>query len=159
MFLDMEQSSKNISKDDISELESKTNLNLPDEFKSFLLKYNGGSPVECGIDFETDKNGRNYMEVGYFYGINRKPDILVYYNEILAHRIPKGVLSIASTNSNGFILLSTLEKTYGNVYFKDHEVEDSFEFNDSNDTLPGSMTLLANSFSDFLEKLYDPDDE
>lgn len=146
-----------LKEDDLISLEDKLGKKLPNDFQNFLLTYNGGSPVECEFDFDQNKSGLSGGIVNYFFGLKRKSDILNKL-ENLPHVVPKEMIPIGESPGGNLFLLSIYPNTYGNVFYKNHEIEDSFEFNDSNKNLPESMLLVANSFSDFLEKLYDPDE-
>jgi len=142
---------------DINSLVEALGKELPAEYESFLMKYNGGAPVECELDFDGKKLGISGDTLGYFFGLGRNSDILAKL-ENLSYFLPKDMFPIADSPAGNLFLMSVNEKSYGNVYYKDHETEDSFEFDDSKEELPESMVLVANSFNEFLEKLYDPDE-
>ena len=157
MLNDMENTGPKLSEADISLLETSVGKKLPTEYEAFLIRYNGGAPVECELEFDGKKLGVSGETIGYFFGIGRKSDIFDKLDN-LSYLLPKNMIPIADTPAGNVFLLSVNEKSYGYIYYKDHEIEDSHEFDDSKSKLPESMVLVANSFSEFLGKLYDPDE-
>ena len=158
MLKEIENPGPGIVVDDINALESRLGKKIPDDYAQFLIKYNGGSPIECMIDFDGNKLNISGNSIGYFFGLKRKSD-LINKLENMSHILPELALPIADTPGGNYFILSLNNNTYGKVFYKDHEIEDSFDFKDDENNLPESMVLVANSFSEFLDKLYDPDEE
>jgi hypothetical protein len=158
MLLTINDSGKQLTQEDISALNKRLSLQIPDDYKVFLLKNNGGEPKEYAIKFNENQLEIGGEELGYFYGLETKTENILDALDNLQHFLPENLIPIADTPGGNLFLLSVNKDTYGNVFYKDHEIEDSFEFSDSNKKLPESMLLVANSFSDFLTKLYDPDE-
>ena len=52
MLKEIENPGPGIVVDDINALESRLGKKIPDDYAQFLIKYNGGSPIECMIDFD-----------------------------------------------------------------------------------------------------------
>jgi len=72
------ESYNSISPSDLIEVESKIGYQLPEEYKSFLLKHNGGRPVLDGVRHENE----HFDYVGYFYAIRDE-----MYHDDLARQI------------------------------------------------------------------------
>lgn len=158
MLSSISGSGKKLTQGDIFILNKKLSLQIPDDYKKFLLKHNGGEPKEYAIKFNENKFRIGGEELGYFYGLETETENILDALDNLQHVLPKNLIPIADTPGGNFFLLSVNKGTYGNVFYKNHEIEDSFEFSDSKEKLPESMLLVANSFGEFLEKLYDPDE-
>ncbi len=158
MLSTITDSGKQLTQDDILVLNKKFFLPIPDDYVGFLLKNNGGNPKEYAIKFNKNKLEIGGEELGYFYGLGTETENIIDTLDNLQHILSKNLIPFADTPGGNLFLLSVEKNTYGNVFYKDHEIEDSFEFDDTNKTLPESMILVANSFSEFQEKLYDPDE-
>lgn len=154
----MEDSGIKISEDDVLKIEKKLNANLPHSYKKFLMSYNGGKPIESNIDFDGSKIKISGDSIKRFFGISEKPsNDLLHKMESIGDYIPEKTFFIANTHSGNFFILSLREDSYGKIYYKDHEVEDKTEFDPSNNKQPESLVFVADSFDDFISRLYDPD--
>lgn len=126
-------------------------IKLPKSYKKFLVEVNGGIPKNSGFRFKDDSNG---SLLSGFYGI--VPDRyynLLFYCGVYSSRVPSNTLPIAGDQLGNIILLSVKGQDYGKVYFWDHEREaDEGETPDYS-----NLSLVADSFEEFLEKL-EPDD-
>ena len=131
--------------------EEKNNFKLPDDYFRFLKNYNGGYPTRDKFNI-SDSQGIDILDV--FHGLDVKPrfsnlDYLVdnYTDRFIHHIIPIG----HDAGGNYVCLNVNQGNDYGKVYFYDHEVENE----DENGNLTwDNLYLIADSFSDFLEKLY-----
>jgi len=159
MLTEIRQPGKQLNQDDILVLNRKLISPVPDEYRDFLIQNNGGEPKESTLTFDAKKLGINGEELGYFYGIDTESENIIDTIDNLSHVLPKNLIPIVDTPGGNYFLLSVNPNTYGKIYYKDHEVEDSFDFDDSKNDLPESMVLVANLFSEFIDKLYDPDEE
>ncbi len=136
---------------DILNLEQELNLQLPQDYKNFLLKNNGGAPVQDWVfDFtqiipESGKPFDNSSVIREFSTLSELP--FFYGNLIGEELIPEKFLPIASDPFDNQILLCADENNYGKIYFADHEMYDS-------ETDHWLMTELADSFTEFINKLY-----
>ena len=133
----------------IEQLESDTGISLPDDYKSFLLKHNGGEPDPSM--FET-KDGKLESFVLHFLPItNMVEDNLLEEIEgiTLACQIPANLIPIAITPADNRIVLSVGGDDHGNVYHWawDEEFENHVASYDC-------MRLIANTFSEFLKMLH-----
>jgi len=136
---------------DLQEFEQRLGYLLPEEYKTFLLQYNGGTPIP-----------NTYKIVGWtepcslvneFNGII--PD---QYNdieeniELLEGRLPNGFIPIADDPGGSSLLLSVDKDTYGKVYYWDHENE-PYDGGERLQDYP-NIFFVADSFSDLLDQLY-----
>jgi hypothetical protein len=134
---------------EINSLESRLKVNLPQNYREFLLTYNAAEPVSNQF-----RRGEISTSVMTFFGLsdNRSLDLeaaqLVY-----AGRLPEHVLAIAATDGGNLICLDLKN---GSVFLWDHEREAG----DGEEPGFENMDLLALSFTEFLEELqpFNPDD-
>lgn len=140
-----------LTEQDILNLEHKLNVNLPQDYKGFLLQNNGGSPVEDWVfDFtqilpESGKPFDNSSVIRKFSTLSELP---VFYDNLIGEElIPEKFLPIASDPGGNQILLCTNENNHGKIYFADHGMYDL-------ETDYWLMTELADSFTEFINKLY-----
>jgi hypothetical protein len=126
-------------------------INFTEDYRSFLLKVNGGYPDKTFFKFSNLDEG---SVVQHFYGINGmgdSNDLLIMYK--YSHtRIPSNMVHIGADCFGNQILLSVKNPDRGKIYFWDHEIE----ADPDNGEIPcyDNLTLIANSFDEFLGKLY-----
>lgn len=128
---------------DVSHFEMSIAAQLPDDYREFLLRYNGGYPSPNGF-----RGGDEVLE--HFFGLWQKRADLNY--ELLAHRgfIPEGMIPIASDPFGNAILLEVSRPNRGRIWFWDHERSDQPE---------KAVSLLAKSFTEFTGSLVAVDDD
>ncbi len=136
----------------LNSFELKINAILPNQYRTFLLNFNGGCPSPCSFDI-TGNDGSTLHSV---YGLHAGPDYcqLLKMYEIFKKRIPKAFLAIADDPFGNQICIGLKGKYFGKVYFWDHEQESLFFKNKG-------ISFIANSLDQFLEGLYeyvDPDE-
>lgn len=98
---------------EVSRFEQQLKIKLPAQYRSFLVRYNGGETPET--DFRT--NGES-SDIRAFYGINSEG----YSFEKLELKkwLGKKLLPIACDSFGNFVVIDLKDKT-GSVYFCDHE--------------------------------------
>lgn len=143
----METIFKPCSIKDISNYEKQLNLVFSDEFKNFLLKYNGGYPYPDTFIIN-EEQGNDCVDL--FFGIQDgdRFDLLNVYQK-WKNRIIHGFIPIAEDPGGNLILLNCAGNDEG-IYFWDHEFE-SLE-----DTPPNmrNMSLISTSFEAFFNGLH-----
>ena len=122
----------------ISEFEKKLQINLPDAYKEFMKKYNGGKTPKT--DF---KINRISSDVRAFYAIGQSDidysfDTLIN-NKIIDEFLEDGMLPIATTIWGDYVTICIEEKEVGKIYFLYHDREKHY-------------VLLCESLSDFIGK-------
>lgn len=160
-MIEFEETGPEITEQHIGDVEQALGMALPDDYKSFVLKNNGGIPIEMAIDFATpnqlNKTG-DYCD--RFFDVSDKPPYgIVYSAKAERNVLPDGVIRFGASPAGNYYLLSLRDDSFGTVLYKDHNIEDQRSFDLGNGQLPESMIKLSDSFSGFLDMLYDPDAE
>jgi SMI1-KNR4 cell-wall len=135
-----------LTEQDVASFERKHGLMLPQAYRSFLLRTNGGRPERDLFPvpgFESNPVGRVHV----FFGIGDPVEScnLEWNLEVYADRIPAGLLPIATTEGPDKICLATSGDAPGAILYWDG-------YQGSN--AQGRLYLLAESFEQFLGKLY-----
>lgn len=132
---------------DIKDFESSNNLKLPDDYKEFLIEYNGGKPfpnIEPTIK----------SDVQWIYGMVVEP----YYASLFKHldtfagRLPSWYFPIANDSGGNLYIMSLYEGNHGLIAFWDHEREAE---QGESDQYFDNLSFVANSFTEFLNNLVD----
>ncbi|GKT02366.1 SMI1/KNR4 family protein [Acidovorax sp. SUPP3434] len=126
-------------------------FNLPEDYRDFLLKNNGGIPIPNAI-----KTEGNIRVVNSLLALNAPSgfyDSIDNYLEIYKDRIPNNTLPIASAGSSDLILMKT--DGVGGIYYWDHNFESD---GDGVENYYENMEMLASNFSEFLDLFYQPED-
>lgn len=151
--MELNSRNKNVTIAEINLLEKEMDIILPADYKEFLMKNNGGIPEGiqmfsfCEMDPENGKIYDMEADIQNFSSISEIP--FFYKNLVGAGAIPAKYISIACDSCGNEILLCVNEfENYGKVFFGNHEVYK-----------PGTnyfnLSLVADSFSEFLEKIYE----
>ena len=131
---------ENISEDQLIDFEKDVGKSLPDDYRLFLLKNNGGRP-EPNI-FQT-LDGKYESDIQFFYGL--VDDDLYGLRDNLIHlrdRLSDREIAIATDSGGNYI---TINIDSDEVCFFDHEIEE--------------YSLIAKSFSDFIDGMFSIDKE
>lgn len=99
----------------VSEIETQYKIALPQEYRTFLCKYNGGYTPKTKF-----KVGRVSSDIRGFYGGDSAK--LNFQNFNLEEWIESGLFPIACDSFGNYIAISIEEKSYGKIYFCDHEM-------------------------------------
>lgn len=131
---------------DITQFEIHNNVQLPEDYKDFLIKYNGGRPNPNLVPSVKS-------DVQWIYGMVNEP----YYASVFQHidmfqkRIPSWYFPIANDSGGNLYLMSLYNENHGLIAFWRHEEE-----TDGNaDQYFDNMDIVSNSFSEFLNQLVD----
>ncbi|MFV0395301.1 MAG: SMI1/KNR4 family protein [Coprobacillaceae bacterium] len=122
-------------KENINSFEDKYNFSFPEQYKKFLLKYNGGETPNTKF-----KMNKISSDIKGFYGLGNAKmnyDFFIRTNTLREY-MDKDVLPIASDSFGNDIVIGLSEDNH-RIYFSDHE-------------LGNKLTLLANDFITFVEK-------
>lgn len=150
--LDLRKTGNIISIQDIKAFEESVGVILPDDYKEFLLKNNGGYPVKITFtpDFSesdpiTGKIHRQSTDVEYFFSLN---EVAFEYEDMLDDEyIPSKYIPISRTSFGNLILICT--ETNG-VYFANHDLFDTVN-------QQFTISKISDSFSLFMDMLYPAD--
>lgn len=130
-------------------LERYWDYKLPDTYRDFLIMNNGGEPGSCYFTFKDSSDG---SDVRYFLGIfPDKDNDLLNHLKIYKNRLPDNIFPIAYDSCGNLICISVKGPDRGKVYFWDHEMEAG----EGQEPDYSNLTLIADSFSEFLENLKD----
>ena len=140
-----------LTPEQLVEFEQRYRLKLPEDYRSFLLEFNGGRPKPEIIDFI--QNGDDQSDiVNYLGGIHNGEywARLEWQIDSLKDRVPKGFIPIGDDPGGNAYLIGIDGETFGKIYFWDHENEAALEEKEPSFE---NMSLIASSFTEFLNKL------
>jgi cell wall assembly regulator SMI1 len=148
----------------IATVEAKIGAKFPADYRAFLSKYNGGKPRASGaepgdvvfsIKWEKQPWAAEYGEafLQSFYSLDEKSTSAWSGAEeafIEQRRIPADLCPIAYDRGSNQILLGISGSRSGKIYFWAKDFE---PFEDVDEPGYENIGFVANSFSEFLEKL------
>jgi len=137
----------------LQEFEEKFQCKLPADYRSFLLKDNGGFPSPDCVTFKED--GRTTVsDVVCFHCLGDKLPwaSLEWHFETFVGRLPKDTIPIGHDSCGNLWLLNVGAKQGGSVAFWDHGSFDKFDETDFD-----AWPRVANSFQEFLGSLHEYD--
>lgn len=138
---------RKLTEANISELEKRLGVNLLSEYKSFLLKYNGGIPIPRAFPIEGLKNNPHGV-VQEFLGIDCELESsnLDWNHEVMRGRLPSNLFAIACDDGGDLICISLYGNDAGSVVFWDRHQE-------TNKPTYLNVYPIAKSFTEFIEGL------
>ena len=116
--------------DEISRIEDQHSINFPEQYKDFLLCYNGGYTPKTKFK----ANGIS-SDIKGFYGVGAVG--LSASQEMISSWIPQKLFPIACDSFGNYILLCVAGEKYGSIFFCDHEKG-------------MELSLIANDFPAFI---------
>lgn len=145
---DFEYRGPTLRKRELTALEKKLGVRLPDAYREFLLRINGGRPRTLDA-FDIGK--KNSSLINMLYSMRRDDDeeeFTIYQEHLLFEdRIPKDLLPVGEDQGGSQICLGIGKENYGKVFFWDMEYEDEQPTYDN-------VYPIADSFAEFLDSLY-----
>lgn len=149
-MLEIVESEKDITLDEVKELESLIGCQLPNEYKQFMLQYNGGRPKLSGFRFSLNQNDWSVAMVAWFLAFydGEYENITDFYHTFRV-RIPSMMLAIARDPGGSLILLGLEGENKGKVFFWLQELEGD----DGEEPSYDNVAFVANSFNEFLNSL------
>ena len=139
----------------ISSFEQELNINLPEEYKAFMIKNNGGMPEDDVVfdyyDNVTESQKRAVIQEFYImysennFEVDNIRNICEGFWKDKA--IPVSMFPIGADPAGNIICISLLPNEYGKIYFYNHEYENV-------DTGYMMESKVADSFDAFLGLLY-----
>lgn len=149
--IQMMDSGPSITERDIERVEQEFCIQFPADYRSFLLKHNGGRPDPSVFPIPDDLMPDQSSILDWFYGIDPTDE----YNDIprninvFRDRIPADCVPIGCDPGGNQICLVVSGDEVGQLYFWDHEMEADEGEAPSYD----NMALIAESIGDLLDKL------
>jgi hypothetical protein len=129
---------------ELNDFEIANNIKLPNDYRNFLLEFNGGKPIP-------NRNENPDTIVTYILGMHNGD----YYASLYKHidmfkdRLPLSTFPIATDPFGNLFIMSVHSGGYGHIYFWDHEGEP--EYQDGH--YVGNCSFVAYSFSEFINNL------
>lgn len=142
--MDFDETGKRTTSENVRRFETTLGIELPADYKSFLLQINGGYPSD-DLEFNIGDNDSQSV-LSHFYMLGRSNDDIISLEECIddfvqTGRISQNYLPIADDAFGNQICLGICGGEYGQVFFWDHE-------NNSQ-----RMVKIANSFRSFCDNL------
>ena len=136
-----------ISKSELEAFEDKLGIDLPADYRSFLLEHNGGDyPATVSTPYGLDNPKSAF--IGVFYGLNAQDDFdLLDAYEVLCEQLPLGILPIGDDDGGNEICLVVTEQDYGSIWFWHHELSQNTGWP------PLNSDRLADSFAELYGSL------
>ncbi len=143
------------AKYDIEKWESDNNIQLPDDYRRFMIKFNGGRVYPCTFKYAVPVERYIFSKPETFCDpIFRWSSVEKNWNgEVYGEGCPPGMLTVARDPGGIIVLLSVRKEDYGKIYVWPHS---SYKWGDEDNR---DMWLQANSFSEFLDSLYDDEEK
>lgn len=134
-----------LSNEELEDFEKVNQISLPEKYKEFLLKYNGGKPLKEHIE-------NSSVVVTYIFGMHNGDYHASLYKhiEMFKGRLPFSTFPIAGDAFGNLFIMSLHPEGHGHIYFWDHEVEPAYQ----NGHFTDNCTFIAYSFESFLDKLH-----
>ena len=139
----------NLTTEILTEFEKELGVVLPNSYRKFMLKSNGGMPEE-EVEFSfieynpvAQENCEQGSDIHYFYNIEEL--INVYQNLVSEELIQKSFIPIACDSFGNEILLGTDMDAAG-VFFANHEIVNG-------DNTYWHISKIADTFDGFIDML------
>jgi hypothetical protein len=145
MKVTFQEENKPTSEREIAKFEKANSIRLPEAYKSFLLRHNGGAPMPDKVAVPGWHGG--FTGLNTFFSLNDDDDLqdnLDTYED----RVPKGFLPIADDPGGGLFCLALKGKRAGQIFFWDHE-DELDEDGDSKQDM-SNMYKVADDIDDLL---------
>lgn len=144
-----------LTEEHIASFERELGVRLPDPYRRFLLRTNGGRPPreKDTVDVEGLSGSPTGIQVFYRIGGAVKSSELTWNRETLCERIPDNLLAIASDSFGSDFCISLKGEDRGAIYFCDLQ---SVAFN--YEAVP-NFYPVASDFDAFMNKLREFRDE
>ncbi len=137
----------------LREFESGRGIRLPEDYRHFLLEYNGGQPDPAFFWIQRPVDGSRILR---FFGLfpGSLPSSLNTYVGIQYPGLPENLLPIADDGTGNLICIGVAAPVYGAVFFLDHE-----RVSPKDPDAFAGITRLSDSFTGFMASLMeDPRD-
>lgn len=136
----------------ITNFENKYSIVLPISYRKFLIQFNGGLTAKGSEVFLINEYQKSSI-IDKFYGLNIKESSNIeFYLDNYYDIFPGGIIPIGEDPGGNYICLNANgNEDYGKIYFYDHEIDNENEDGTLN---WNNLYLIANSFTEFLEKLH-----
>jgi hypothetical protein len=149
MSVTIRDSERPITGRQLSRVEKQLGITLPEPYRRFLVRHNGGRPRPGTFQFGPVSEPYSGSVVDWFLAVyeGEHNNFEHYFHtyKLNERRLPENLVPIAHDPGGNLICISVSGKDVGAVYFWDHEREEG---------PPGeAVSLIATSFDDFLAGL------
>ncbi|MEW9701489.1 SMI1/KNR4 family protein [Paenibacillus sp. SI8] len=146
MDLIIENSFPAITSDHLDAVEKRYGIKLPEDYKQFLLKQNGGSP---SISKFSTKDGKvTSFSMNFLPLIDKGPSLVANY--LVFNRdgkLPSNIIAIGEDPIKNLVCISVDGSDRGSIYYwdflHDEEIKPSYNY----------LLRISDSFTDFIEGL------
>ncbi|MBN1698939.1 MAG: SMI1/KNR4 family protein [Spirochaetales bacterium] len=139
---------KDISDKEIIKVENIFNIRFPEDYRECVKINNGGAPKPEAYDFKDHKEAVFEWLLNFNEGLAN--NIIKTYNAI-KDRLVDNIYPFASDPFGNYICFDYREdKKAPKIVFWDHEVASRYP--------EDAISYICDSFSELLDKLYEPDD-
>jgi hypothetical protein len=133
-----------VTESDIRNYEVENGVRFPDQYRSFLLRNNGGYAINSYFRIPEYEN--NIIVVHHIYGIGDMQSNLAEVNEDLGELLPAGFFIWASDpGGNGFLVGLNGSKHEDQIYYWLHDADPDEDV---------THYFLSNSFDEFIDGLF-----
>lgn len=145
-----------VTEPDLVVCEQELGRTIPEPYRSFLLRHNGGTPEPNTFEWTTERGRRVGAGVGAFFAVHDADgasDTLAYCAEtwLRRDRVPADLFPIARERGGNLVLLGAGGERKGKVFYWDH----NWEAGDDEPPTYRNVHDLADSFEAFLAMLHD----
>jgi hypothetical protein len=144
-----------VSAEMLAMLEASVGTSLPDDYRQFLIRCNGGY-IGGALWFSGPTPAGEAADAGVHHIGGLRDDAnysLAWHQDCYAGRIPRALMWIMDDPFGNAICLGISQETRGRIYFWDHEAEPDKALCDGEIGKAGNVSLIANSFKDFVAGL------
>lgn len=134
-----------VTDEDINAFEAEEGVKLPEDYRAFLKKWNGGRPVPDAFVIP-DRRGGSLFDVLFRLGSEKKVSDLREQAHQWHKRLPVSLMPIGADAGGSIIALGVHGEHYGKVYF--------FDLFDPQETMAG-ITEIAPTFQAFLDGIHE----
>jgi hypothetical protein len=151
MKIHIMMSSGKLGEETIVDFERSLGITLPNSYRSFLLKHNGGMPEPNYFPLLNNPIDK-FAIVNYLYCISSGDDYDIR-NIIISMegRLPRDLLPIGEDPGGNLICIAVSGSNFGKVYFWDHE--DELPLRQPSDY--HNVYFLSNDFLQFFDSITD----
>lgn len=139
---------KTHDENEVKDIEKSLSIDLPEDYKNFLLKYGECMIMEDDLVFPVLEDNpladEGVMSFGFFYGLEKNRYDIRNIRDIYFDQMPEWVLPIADAEGGDQICIAVKGEKTGKIYFWDHELRNGQQ----------DLFLIANSFNDFIQSLF-----
>lgn len=136
-----------LSSETLDAFVARAQIQLPSEYREFLLLYNGGRPIPSFFWIRPQEDGSTMQQ---FFGLHEGPQHLCIETYVGEERygIPQSMVPIGDDGTGNFICMGVGQYNLGEIFFLDHDAHPY----QTPDSMEG-ITRLAGSLGEFLDNL------